>query len=175
VAGALGAGSVVAASQPAAISRSMPIAGQAHPAGARLTVAPAIPAVLDASFAAAIGRSGARAGAGDGAVTERARAIRLTPRHIARLLLRRFHWRRRQFRYLNLLWTRESSWNIHAFNPYSGAYGIPQAVPGSKMAAAGPHWRSSARTQILWGLRYIKQRYGSPEGAWHHEISIGWY
>jgi hypothetical protein len=175
VAGALGAGSVVGASHPAAISRPVPIAGQAHRSGTPLTVAPAFPAVLDAFFAAASIRSGERLSASGGAVTERASGVRLTPRHIARLLLHRFHWRRRQFHYLNLLWSRESSWNIHAFNAYSGAYGIPQAVPGSKMAAAGPHWQNSARTQILWGLRYIKQRYGSPEGAWRHELSVGWY
>jgi hypothetical protein len=97
-------------------------------------------------------------------------------RRIAWRMVRRFGWRpRRQFRFLNRLWNRESSWNKYAFNPYSGAYGIPQAVPGSKMASAGPHWRSSARTQIRWGLRYIKGRYGSPRAAWRHECTYGWY
>lgn len=60
-------------------------------------------------------------------------------------------------------------------NPYTGAAGIPQAVPGSKMASAGPNWRTSARTQILWGLGYIKSRYGSPSAAWAHEAAHGWY
>lgn len=99
----------------------------------------------------------------------------LTPRQIARRLLRHFHWGRRQFRYLDPLWNRESSWNIRAYNLYSGAYGIPQAVPGSKMASAGRHWRTSAATQIRWGLRYIKDRYGSPRAAWEHEMATGWY
>jgi hypothetical protein len=91
-------------------------------------------------------------------------------------MLRHFHWSsHRQFRYLNRLWARESGWRIHASNPYSGAYGIPQAVPGSKMASAGAHWQSSARTQIRWGLRYIKDRYGSPRRAWGHEVHVGWY
>jgi hypothetical protein len=96
-------------------------------------------------------------------------------RAIARSMLRHFGWWRRQFKYLNLLWNRESSWNVYASNPYSGAYGIPQAVPGSKMASAGAKWRTSARTQIRWGLRYIKGRYGSPRGAWDHELATGWY
>lgn len=88
----------------------------------------------------------------------------------------RFNWRPRyQFRYLNKLWMRESSWNPYATNPYSGAYGIPQAVPGSKMATAGRNWRTSARTQIRWGLRYIRGRYGTPRKAWAHECADGWY
>ena len=99
----------------------------------------------------------------------------LTPRQIARKMLRRFHWSWRQFKYLNRLWDRESGWNVHASNPYSGAYGIPQAVPGSKMASAGRYWRTSAWTQIRWGLRYIRGRYGSPHGAWNHELRTGWY
>jgi hypothetical protein len=103
------------------------------------------------------------------------RAVRLTPRQIARRMLRSFHWSRWQFQWLNLLWSRESSWNVYASNPYSGAYGIPQAVPGSKMASAGPDWERSARTQIRWGMDYIKERYGSPHAAWEHELATGWY
>jgi hypothetical protein len=99
-----------------------------------------------------------------------------TPRQIARAMLPSFHWSAsRQFRYLNRLWERESGWNKYASNPYSGAYGIPQALPGSKMASAGPHWRSNAATQIRWGLRYIKARYGSPLRAWNHSQATGWY
>jgi hypothetical protein len=90
-------------------------------------------------------------------------------------MLHHFGWSKRQFKYLDRLWDRESGWNVHATNPYSGAYGIPQAVPGSKMASAGPRWQSSAKTQIRWGLRYIRGRYGSPARAWEHEISVGWY
>jgi hypothetical protein len=93
-----------------------------------------------------------------------------------KMMYNRFHWRPKyQFRYLNRLWERESSWNVHAANPYSGAYGIPQAVPGSKMASAGSNWRTSARTQIRWGLRYIRSRYGSPHRAWAHSLATGWY
>ncbi|HWG61260.1 MAG TPA: hypothetical protein VG253_06060 [Streptosporangiaceae bacterium] len=100
---------------------------------------------------------------------------RRTPRQIARHLLGRFDWTRRQFGYLDRLWGKESGWDQYASNPYSGAYGIPQAVPGNKMSTAGPDWRSSARTQILWGMRYIKGRYVSPRQAWGHECAYGWY
>jgi hypothetical protein len=99
-----------------------------------------------------------------------------TPRHIARRMLTRKGWSSDyQFPYLNKLWKRESGWNVHAENPYSGAYGIPQAVPGSKMSSAGPDWQDRARTQIRWGLRYIRGRYHSPRQAWLHEIADGWY
>ena len=103
------------------------------------------------------------------------KAKKLTPKQIARRMLKSFHWTQWQFRWLNLLWSRESSWNVYASNPYSGAYGIPQAVPGSKMASAGADWQGSARTQIRWGLDYIKGRYGSPHVAWEHELGTGWY
>jgi hypothetical protein len=108
-------------------------------------------------------------------VQHRRRVVHLTPRQIARRMLRSFRWSGWQFQWLNLLWSRESSWNVYASNPYSGAYGIPQAVPGSKMATAGSDWESSARTQIRWGMDYIKGRYGSPYGAWEHELATGWY
>jgi hypothetical protein len=99
-----------------------------------------------------------------------------TPQQIARKLLPSFGWsKKRQFPYLKSLWNKESSWNVVAQNPNSGAYGIPQAVPGAKMAAAGPSWRTSARTQILWGLGYIKAAYGSPRHAWLHWLAYGWY
>jgi hypothetical protein len=99
-----------------------------------------------------------------------------TPRQIAMSLLRhRFGWRQWQFKYLNRLWAAESGWNRYAANPYSGAYGIPQAVPGSKMASAGPGWRWNARTQILWGMRYIKACYRTPYWAWLHQRTDGWY
>ncbi len=100
----------------------------------------------------------------------------LRPRQIAWRMLRRRGWSPDyQYPYLNRLWKRESGWNVHAENPYSGAYGIPQAVPGSKMSSAGPNWQDSARTQIRWGLRYIRARYNSPRRAWLHSQSYGWY
>jgi hypothetical protein len=125
-----------------------------------------------ASHSSAPQASGGGGTGGGGTARARHRA---TARAIARGMLRRFRWSRRQFRYLNWLWNRESGWNVYAENPYSAAYGIPQAVPGSKMGSAGPNWRSNARTQIRWGLRYIRDRYGSPRRAWAHEVGSGWY
>ncbi|MFI0410931.1 lytic transglycosylase domain-containing protein [Actinomadura sp. 3N508] len=80
-----------------------------------------------------------------------------------------------QFGCLVKLWNKESHWNVHADNPSSEAYGIPQANPGSKMASAGPDWQNNATTQIKWGLGYIKGRYDTPCGAWSHSQSVGWY
>jgi hypothetical protein len=97
------------------------------------------------------------------------------PQQIARKMLRSFGWTWRQFKYLSVLWEAESSWNISAENPSTGAYGIPQAVPGSKMSAAGPDWQTNAATQIRWGLGYISAAYGSPRSAWEHEVTYGWY
>ncbi|SEK94384.1 transglycosylase SLT domain-containing protein [Nonomuraea pusilla] len=83
-------------------------------------------------------------------------------------------WSGAQFRCLERLWARESGWNHRAGNR-SGAYGIPQALPGHKMAVSGRDWRTNPRTQIAWGLGYIKQRYGSPCRAWGHFLSRHWY
>ncbi|MBO2466103.1 lytic transglycosylase domain-containing protein [Actinomadura violacea] len=73
------------------------------------------------------------------------------------------------------LWNHESGWNERATNPGSGAYGIPQALPGSKLASAGSDWRTSSPTQIAWGLGYIKARYHDPCGAWSWWSSHHWY
>jgi hypothetical protein len=80
-----------------------------------------------------------------------------------------------QFPCLNKLWNRESGWNQKASNSGSGAYGIPQALPGSKMKKFGSDWETNAATQIKWGLDYIEGRYSNPCGAWSHSESTGWY
>jgi len=98
-----------------------------------------------------------------------------SPQQYAISLLGAFGWSSSEFSCLNSLWTRESSWNYQATNPYSGAYGIPQALPGSKMATAGADWATNPATQIKWGLGYIKAVYGSPCGAWDHEMATGAY
>lgn len=87
----------------------------------------------------------------------------------------RYGWGKGQRRALATLWQHESGWNHRAHNGSSGAHGIPQALPGSKMSSAGPNWRRNPETQIKWGLSYIKSRYGSPKGAWHAWTSKGWY
>lgn len=76
---------------------------------------------------------------------------------------------------LNSLWTKESGWSWSADNPSSSAYGIPQALPGSKMRSAGADWATNAITQIRWGLQYIKDRYGSSDAAWKHSQRLNWY
>jgi hypothetical protein len=81
---------------------------------------------------------------------------------------------KQQFGCLDQMWARESGWRVNAANA-SGAYGIPQALPGSKMATAGPNWQTNPTTQIKWGLGYIKQRYGTPCGAWAFWQGNGWY
>lgn len=98
-----------------------------------------------------------------------------SPQQIAEGMLGQFGWSASQFSCLQPLWQRESGWNVYAQNPSSGAYGIPQALPGSRMATAGADWQTDAATQIRWGLTYISGRYGSPCGAWAHEEADGWY
>lgn len=78
------------------------------------------------------------------------------------------------FSCIDQIWTQESGWNVHAANP-SGAYGIPQALPGSKMASAGSDWQNNPTTQIKWGLGYIKASYGTPCNAAAFKLSHGWY
>jgi hypothetical protein len=80
-----------------------------------------------------------------------------------------------EFTCLNRLWDRESGWNHRARNSSSGAYGIPQALPGSKMGSVASDWETNPATQIKWGLGYIKGRYGSPCKAWEHSENSGWY
>ena len=76
---------------------------------------------------------------------------------------------------LEPLWERESNWNHTAENSSSGAYGIPQSLPGDKMASHGDDWRTNPATQISWGISYIKDRYSNPCGAWSHSQANNWY
>ena len=86
-----------------------------------------------------------------------------------------YGWSQTDFECLVRLWNKESGWNPNAYNSRSGAYGIPQALPGSKMASAGADYQTNYKTQINWGLSYIKARYGTPESAWNHSQNTGWY
>ncbi|MCR8671152.1 lytic transglycosylase domain-containing protein [Agrococcus sp. HG114] len=94
---------------------------------------------------------------------------------IARQMVLARGWGEDQYSCLYRLWEKESNWNVYAQNRSSGAYGIPQALPGSKMATAGADWQTNAATQITWGLGYISGRYGTPCGAWAHSQQVGWY
>ncbi len=84
-------------------------------------------------------------------------------------------WGSGEFSCLVSLWNRESGWDYQAYNASSGATGIPQSLPGDKMASAGADWQTNATTQIIWGLDYIARGYGSPCGAWGHSQATGWY
>ena len=87
----------------------------------------------------------------------------------------KYKWNTKQYNCLVKLWNRESGWRVNADNPNSSAYGIPQALPGKKMAGAGPNWKTNPHTQIKWGLKYIKSRYKTPCGAWSAFNKKGWY
>jgi hypothetical protein len=110
-----------------------------------------------------------------GQVTETEDLTSQDPRTIARAMLPEFGFGSDQFSCLDSLYMSESGWNVHADNPSSSAYGIPQALPGSKMSSAGSDWESSAATQIPWGLGYIKGSYGTPCGAWSFKQGHNWY
>jgi len=98
------------------------------------------------------------------------------PKEIARQILdNKFGYGSNQFDCFNSIIMRESMWRVNATNPSSGAYGIPQALPGSKMASVGSDWRTNPATQIIWGIKYMKDRYGSPCGAWSFKSANGWY
>ncbi|MGH8892690.1 MAG: lytic transglycosylase domain-containing protein [Actinomycetes bacterium] len=86
-----------------------------------------------------------------------------------------YGWGAGEFSCLDSLWERESGWDHTATNPSSGAYGIPQALPGSKMSEYGSDWRTDPVTQIQWGLSYIRSAHGTPCGAWNTFQSKGWY
>jgi hypothetical protein len=110
-----------------------------------------------------------------GQVTQTEDLSNQDPRTIARAMLSQFGFGSDQFSCLDSLYMSESGWNIHADNPSSSAYGIPQALPGSKMASAGSDWENNAATQIRWGLGYIKGSYGTPCGAWSFKQGHNWY
>jgi hypothetical protein len=97
------------------------------------------------------------------------------PRDIGRALLPEFGFDDSQFGCLDALYMSESGWRVDADNPTSSAYGIPQALPGEKMASAGADWATNPETQIRWGLGYIADSYGSPCSAWAFKQGNGWY
>lgn len=108
-----------------------------------------------------------------GGVTETVEAS--DPRDIAMLMLPDYGWTTDQFSCLDELYLNESGWDPLASNPTSGAHGIPQAMPGDKMAIYGSDWETNPETQLEWGLAYIEDSYGSPCGAWGFWQSNNWY
>jgi len=91
------------------------------------------------------------------------------------LVINTYGWSEYDYECLVKLWYRESGWNPNSHNKSSGAHGIPQALPASKMASEGSDYYTNGYTQIRWGLKYIKGRYGTPAAAWSHSQQKGWY
>lgn len=98
------------------------------------------------------------------------------PKKMARQIAQnKFGWGATEFACYNKIIMRESMWDPQATNPSSGAFGIPQALPASKMASAGSDWRTNPATQIRWGLGYVKDTYQTPCQAWSFKSAHGWY
>jgi membrane protein involved in colicin uptake len=131
-----------------------------------------------ASDAAAAAKAAAEQAAAEQAAAE-AQAQANTPAGAksaaAAMASSQYGWGSDQFQCLDSLWTKESGWNYKAVNPNGGATGIPQALPGSKMASIAADWQTNAATQVAWGLRYIKGSYGTPCSAWSHSQAVNWY
>ncbi len=136
-------------------------------------------AAKTAAAAAAFDQAQADAAAAAQAAAAEALAAANTPdgaRATARgLAASTYGWGDDQFQCLDKLWQKESGWSYTAYNASSGATGIPQSLPGSKMASAGSDWETNATTQIIWGLGYINGSYGTPCSAWSHSQSMNWY
>jgi hypothetical protein len=145
-------------------------------AARKAAAAKAAAAARAAAQAAAARQAAAKAAAKQQAARQQAASTPSgSPQQIAEQMLSQFGWSSGQFSCLQPLWAHESGWNPYAQNPSSGAYGIPQALPGSKMGSVRGDWQSNPATQIRWGLSYIQGNYGSPCGAWAHEQADGWY
>ena len=118
----------------------------------------------------------AELGSGNGVAVARTEDLsKSDPKALTKVLMPQFGLASADFDCVDRIWTQESNWNVHADNPSSSAYGIPQALPGSKMSTAGADWRNNPETQIRWGLEYIAKRYGTACSAWSFKQSHGWY
>ena len=128
---------------------------------------------MTATGAGAGAGSGAGTAAGAGAATGAGGAA--GAQAYAASQLGSYGWAPGQMQCLHKLWTKESDWKTTATNASSGAYGVVQSLPASKMASAGADYMTNYRTQINWGLNYVKSRYGSPCGALNFHYAHNWY
>ena len=167
-AGASGTSERSSASTPAALTQA------AARATATLAQSKAIAVHQRAATAAAASERRASAARASRSLA-RARLEARNPRVSARSQAASRGWGDEQFSCLDSLWRKESGWEHTADNPTSSAFGIPQALPGSKMASAGSDWRTNPVTQVRWGLGYIESRYGTPCAAWRHSQANNWY
>ena len=92
-----------------------------------------------------------------------------------KLVIKTYKWKEKDYKNLVKLWNYESNWNAKSYNKRSGACGIAQATPCSKMKSYGKDYKTNCKVQIKWGLAYIKRRYKTPTKAWNHVKKTGWY
>ena len=168
---------LISAAQPTAYGLEFPMTTSLSlPASANLTTSIALNSEVDLSAGAALytqldkrSKLFASQMALAAAISEQvemARSIVGAKKVAKSIMFAEYAWGEDQFTCLNRLWTRESHWNYRARNKKSGAHGIPQALPASRMDVVSTDWRTNPVTQIRWGLRYIEARYDSPCGAW---------
>lgn len=135
--------------------------------------------LIDATEKAEAERAAAEQAAAEKAAAEAAKpkgGTRAQNKELGRqLALDLYGWGADQFTCYDNIIMRESLWDQHADNPTSSAYGIPQALPGKRMASEGADWKTNPATQITWGLKYVKDRYGTPCKAWSFKRAKGWY
>jgi len=135
--------------------------------------------VIEEQYSVSFERGGYRMVSGDAAKSYFVLAAPMpepgTPKAYALNYISQRDWGMDQFSCLVNLWTKESNWRHLARNPSSGAYGIPQALPASKMATEGADWMTNPETQIRWGVKYIASRYKTPCGAWAFFSQRNWY
>ena len=102
-------------------------------------------------------------------------SIKTCKKYAYNLAIKKYHWSLSDYNNLVKLWNKESSWNAKAYNKYSGACGIPQVKPCSKMKSYGSDYKTNCKVQIKYGLDYIKKRYKAPTKAWNHFKKTRWY
>ena len=170
------------AAEQAAVAQASAEAAAAEAASAEAAAAEAAAAEAASAEAAAAKAAEAAAEPAPAAAVRAAPARPSAPadpnaaQQIARqLMANQYGWGDDQFGCLVSLWDKESGWNVNAYNASSGATGIPQALPGNKMASAGADWQTNPATQITWGLGYIASRYSTPCDAWDKSEASGWY
>ncbi|WP_314194763.1 hypothetical protein [uncultured Arthrobacter sp.] len=171
-----------AAAAKAAAAKAAAAKAAATKAAAAKNAAAANAAAVTKANAAAAKASAAKAASAKAAAAARAKAAAPVALNdpagaqaYAASKLGSFGWSADQMQCLKRLWTKESEWRTTATNASSGAYGIVQSLPAEKMASAGADYRTNYRTQINWGLDYIKERYGSPCGALNFHLAHNWY
>jgi hypothetical protein len=139
---------------------------------AQADAAAAAQAAAEAAAAEAAAQAAAQAAAEAQAAANTPAGAKATASSMA---ASQYGWGASQFSCLNSLWTKESGWNYQASNGSSGAYGIPQSLPGSKMSTIAADWQTNATTQVAWGLKYISAAYGTPCAAWAHSQAFNNY